>query len=163
MVGEIAMLSTSAFTIGSISQATPLTLVLPRDRYEETILIGLCSNGPAALFLSGTNQFDWFESASNGNWHGLLIPEVYIEVDETSIFDPRQLESKPGTVVRKGTQLIAQANQNSGRSFRKLAPVVLEDGLPPISEEGAGFLRWQIVLGSGRDKRVLHEISVGRD
>ena len=157
------MLSTSAFTIGSISQATPLTLVLPRDRYEETILIGLCSNGPAALFLSGTNQFDWFESASNGNWHGLLIPEVYIEVDETSIFDPRQLESKPGTVVRKGTQLIAQANQNSGRSFRKLAPVVLEDGLPPISEEGAGFLRWQIVLGSGRDKRVLHEISVGRD
>lgn len=157
------MLSTSAFTIGSIGQAAPLTLVLPRNRYEETILIGLCSNGPAALFLSGTNQFDWFESASNDSWHGLLIPKVYIEVDETSIFDPRQLESKSGTVVRKGTQLIAQANQNPGRSFRKLAPVILEDGLPPISEEEAGFLHWQIVLGSGREKRVLYEISIGRD
>ena len=157
------MLSTSAFTIGSVAQATPLTLVLPHNTYEETILIGFCTSGPAALFLSGTYQFDWFESASNDSWHGLLIPKVYIEVDETSVFDPRQLASKPGTVVRKGTQLVAQANQNSGRSFRKLAPVVLEDGLPPISEEGAGFLRWQIVLGSGREKRVLHEISIGRD
>lgn len=157
------MLSTSAFTIGSIGQAKPLTLVLPRNAYEETILIGQCTTGPAALFQSGTNQFDWFESASNGSWHGLLIPDVYIEIDEKSIFDPRQLESKPGTVVRKGTQLIAQANQNSGRSFRKLAPVVLENGLPPISEEEVGFLRWQIVLGSGREKRVLHEISIGRD
>ncbi|MHB1057179.1 MAG: hypothetical protein ACYC0F_04750 [Rhodanobacter sp.] len=157
------MLSTSAFTIGNIGQATPLTLVLPRNRYEETILIGWCSNGPAALFLSGTNQFDWFESAKNDSWHGLLIPKVYIEVDETSVFDPRQFESKPGTVVRKGTQLIAQANQSSGRSFRKLASVVLEDELPLISEEEAGFLRWQIVIGSRREKRVLHEISIGRD
>jgi hypothetical protein len=104
----------------------------------------------------------WFESAGNEHWHGLLIPDVHIEIDETSIFDPRQLQAKPGAVVRKGTQLVAQAKANSIHSFSGLEPVVLEDGLSPISEEAAGFFRWQIFLGSGRDKHVLHEISIER-
>lgn len=154
------MLLASEFTIGSIGHATPLTLVLPRNMYEETILIGKCTNGPAAFFLSGSDQFKWFESAGNEHWHGLLIPDVHIEVDEASIFDPRQLRAKSGTVVRKGTQLIAQAKANSIHSFSGLEPVVLEDDLPPALEEAAGFLRWQIVLGSGREMRVLREISI---
>lgn len=154
------MLSASEFTIGSIGSAAPLTLVLPRNMYEETILIGQCTNGPAALFLSGSDQFRWFESAGNEHWHGLLIPNVNIEIDEASIFDPSQLRAKSGTVVRTGTQLVAQAKANSIHSFSGLEPVVLEDDLPPALEEAAGFLRWQITLGLGRKRRVLHEISI---
>jgi hypothetical protein len=154
------MLSASEFTVGSIGQATPLTLVLPRYAHEETILIGHCSSGPAAFFLRERHQFQWFESAGNEHWHGLLIPDIRIEVDETSVFNPNHLQPKLGTVVREGTQLVAKAKASSNRFFNGLESVVLEDGLPPTSDEAAGFLRWQIVLGSGREKRVLHEVSV---
>lgn len=156
------MLSASEFTVGSIGQALPLTLVLPRYPHEETILIGQCSNGTAAFFLGGNHQFQWFESAGNGHWHGLLIPDIRIEVDETSIFNPNHLQPKLGTVVREGTQLVAKAKATSNHSFSGLESIVLEDGLPPTSDEAAGFLRWQIVLGSGREKRVLHEVSIQR-
>ncbi len=79
------MLTASEFTVGSIGQATPLSLVLPRHDHEETILIAQCQSGPAAFFLSERERFKWFESSGNNHWHGLIIPNVRIEVDESSI------------------------------------------------------------------------------
>jgi len=154
------MLSASEFTVGSIGKAIPLTLVLPRHEGEEAILIARCSCGPAALFLSENHRFQWFASAHNEHWHGLLVAGVRIEVDETSIFDPARLHAKLGTVVRQGTQLVAQAKPASNRSVNGFEPVVLEDGLAATTDEAAGFHRWRIVIGSGRDKRVLHEVSI---
>ncbi len=155
------MLSLSEFTVGSIGQATPLTLVLPRSRYEDTFLIGHGSNAPAALFLSGDHQFKWFESAGNESREGLLIPNVRIEVDETSVFHPSELRPEFGTIVRKGTQLVAHAT-NATRSLSRPESFVLEDGLPSTSNVEVSFLRWQIVLGSGREKRVLNNVSIGQ-
>lgn len=152
------MLSASEFTVGTIGAATPLTLVVPRNTHEEVILIGRCSSGPAAIFLGQSHQFQWFESTGNEHWCGLLIPSVRIEVDVTSVFDPSHLHPRLGTVVRKGTQLVAQARASSIQSLSE--SIVLEDNLSPASADGAGFLRWQVVLGSGREKRVLHDISI---
>lgn len=148
------MLSASEFTVGSIGQATPLSLVLPRHEHEETILIALCQSGPAAFFLSERERFKWFESLGNNHWHGLIIPNVRIEVDETSVFDPSRIEARAGTVIRRGTQLVAQAK--GLRAFSGVDPIILEDGLAETSSGSAGFSRWQVVHGTGRKERILH-------
>lgn len=154
------MLSASEFTVGSIGQANPLSLILPRHAHEETILIAQSPKGPAAFFLSERERFKWFESEGNEHWHGLIIPNVRIEIDESSVFDPSRIESKLGTVIRSGTQLVAQAKANSFHSFNGLEPIILEDDLLPTSKEVAGFYRWQVVLWSNEKKRVLHTVSV---
>jgi len=153
------MLSANEFTVGSIGQATPLSLVLPRHEHEETILIGKCLGGTAAFFLGDRERFKWFESSGNNHWHGLIIPNVRIEVDEASIFDPGRTEAKPGTVIRHGTQLIAKAK--SLTASRDLDPIILEDGLTETSQEHAGFFRWQVVVGFDSNRRVLHAVSAG--
>ena len=76
-------------------------------------------------------------SSGNNHWHGLITPNVRIEVDEASIFDPGRTEAKPGTVIRHGTQLIAKAK--SLTASRDLDPIILEDGRTDTSEEHAGF------------------------
>jgi len=158
------MLSAGEFTVGSIGQANPLSLVLPRHDGEETLLIAQTPKGsPAAFFLSENNRYGWFESADNGYWHGLIIPNVRIELDLSSIFEPRRTGHKPGTAVRRGSQLIVQAKANSIHSFNGLEPIILEDSLWLTTEEEeiAGFHRWQVVLGSGQEKRILHTVSAG--
>lgn len=155
------MLSAREFTVGSIAQASPLSLVLPRNSYEETILIAQGPSGPAAFFLSERAQFNWFESTGNEHWHGLIIPDIRIEIDERSIFDPHRVQPKLGTVVRRENQLIVQAKAKAFSSFPE--PIVLENDLPPASTAGAGFFRWQVVLGAAQDKRVLYEVSVSSE
>ncbi|WP_447896447.1 hypothetical protein [Stenotrophomonas acidaminiphila] len=150
------MLSASEFTVGSIGHATPLSLVLPRHEHEETILIAQCQSGPAAFFLSEGQRFKWFESSSNNHWHGLIIPNVRIEVDETSVFDPSRTEARPGTVIRHGTQLVVKAK--SLKAFGGLDPIILEDGLASTTEENAGFFRWRVTLADKYERRVLFQV-----
>ena len=154
------MLSAKEFTVGSIGQAGPLSLLLPRDKHDEVILIGRTDDGPVAFFLSGSNQFSAFGSSDNDHWNGLLIPEVHIEVDETDTFNSQHELPPFGSVVRAGTELVAYAKSSSYTSRKKVL-VVLEDNLPAASQESVGFLTWQIVIGEGGLKRVLHRISVG--
>lgn len=155
----VEMLSASEFTVGSIGHATPLSLVLPRHEHEETILIAQCQGGPAAFFLSEGQRFKWFESSGNNHWHGLIVPNVRIEVDETTVFDPSRIEARAGTAIRRGPQLVAQAK--GPRAFSGLDPIILEDALEETSGESAGFSRWQIVIGTAEQKRVLHTVIVG--
>ena len=136
-------------------------MILPRHAHEETILIAQSSKGAAALFLNEQERFKWFESEGNEHWHGLIIPNVRIEIDESSVFDPNRNGPKLGTVIRSGTQLFAQARANSFHSFNGLEPITLEDDLLPTSKEVAGFYRWQVVLGPREEKRILHTVSVG--
>lgn len=154
------MISASEFTIGSIGQAVPLSLMLPRHSREETILMARSPNGPAAYFLSERERFKWFESDGNEHWHGLIVPNVRIEIDESSVFDPNRDGYKLGTVIRSGTQLLAQARRNSFPSFNGLGPIILEDDLLPTSNEVAGFYRWQVVLWRSEEKHILHTVSV---
>lgn len=61
------MLSSGEFTVGSIGQATPMSLVLLRHEHEETILIARCQSGLAAFLLSERKGFKWFESSGNNH------------------------------------------------------------------------------------------------
>ncbi|WP_295964727.1 hypothetical protein [uncultured Xanthomonas sp.] len=154
------MLSANEFTVGSVSQASPLALVLPRQSHEMTMLIGQSHEGPAAVILSQSHLFQWFGVEGNTSWHGLIVPDVRIEIDPESVFSPNYAQPRPGSVIRQGTQLFLAAKANSFGNFNGYDPIVLEDGLISTSNETAGFYRWQVTIGTGQEKRILQIVSI---
>lgn len=154
------MLSAREFAVGALADAKPLSLMLPRTRYEATFLIGQVESQPTAVFLGGNHNFLAFECSKSTNWRGLLVPNIRIEVDETSLFDPQSMAVALGTVVRMDTRLAVSAKFE--HHFSTLSTVALETDLPPLRDLGAGFSRWRIVIGEGPEKRVLREIDTGQ-
>lgn len=156
------MLSAEEFSVGTIGDATPLSLILPRNEHEPTALIGYAAQGgaPAIFFLDDRNRFQSFECAGNSHWTGLQIPGVRIEVDETSAFDPERHWPTAGCVLRQSTQLLAVAAGNF-HSSRGTELVLLVADLATASHKAA-FSRWQISLGDGTDKRVLHTVDASK-
>jgi hypothetical protein len=154
------MLSIEEFTCGSLGDAQPLALMLPRTQHEEAILVGHAGQRRVAMFLGSSHRFQCFEYDTNEHWAGLIIKGVAIEVDETAVFDPNYGGSPLGSLVRQDTRLCICASEE--RSIgRGHATISLMDNLERAPERHrAGFLRWQIVIGRGIEKRVLQVIDV---
>jgi hypothetical protein len=76
------MLAGNEFTVGTLADARPLSLILPRSKYEETVLVGGSEKEPTAVFVGGRFNFHFFECSNATNWMGLLIPKVHVEVDD---------------------------------------------------------------------------------
>ncbi len=154
------MLSPNEFSVGCIGDATVLTLVLPRGKYEYPILVTCASGSPFAIFLEGEHRFMTFDCIGNTTWKGLLIPDVKLEVDETSIVDQDQSSVLLGCLVREGPQLSIAARQERGLRDGLMTRLMVD--LAPTREGmEAAFSRWQIVLGDGIAKRVIKTIDVG--
>ena len=157
------MLKPSECFAGPISSATGMTFVLPRSDYEHLVLIVKCDEKLHAICLDdarGFNKFVAFECESNDRWRGLLIPNVEIELDETSLCDADNSFAPIGTFTRKGDRLVFNGSHIGERSGWE-NPVTAMNGLPLCADHlTACFKRWQIVLGSGDAKRVLHRVDV---
>ena len=145
------MLSPDEFTVGPFASARPLSLILPRGGNEQIALIGTHEGAPTAVFLSGKYSFCSFRSDSNHSWRGLIVPDVRVEADEKSLFDPDSEGAGPGVVIRSDSRLVIKAAKetNSGQSFA----VVLYENLSNAAGFRAAFSRWQVVIGSGYAKR----------
>lgn len=154
------MLLPAEFSVAYIGDATAgLTLILPRDHYDEPILVTCASGSPYAIFL-GQNQFAGFECTNNNSFGGILIPNVSIEINEDSIFDAENRQPPLGALVRRGTQIDLITRTESG--FRRPIKTPLIVGLPPCSQTmAAGFTKWQIFIGEGIMKRELRRIEIG--
>ena len=149
------MLAPHEFTVGSIHGAAPLTLLLPRRDREQTMLIGEFGGAPVTVFLSGDYKFHFFESTNVTDWKGLIIPDVRVEVDENSLFDAACTSAPLGSLIRKDTTLGVRVRRERG--FDDGAIATLYSDLPSAGKEQAGFHKWQIVIGTGIDKRILWE------
>jgi hypothetical protein len=143
------MLAPHEFTVGSYSDAEPLSLILPRTEYEFPALVGSVNEQPAAILLAGRFAFHFFECAGNDRWKGLIVPNIRVEVDQTSLL----AEAPLGSVVREGTSLAVRGKREE--QFDNGAVVVLHDGLVSTGNHKAAFGRWQVVIGEGPTKRVL--------
>lgn len=152
------MLTVDEFIPGSLSKAEPLTLVLPRDQHETTVLVVLGEGAKTAVVLGNDSQFTSFECGDVTAWAGLMIPGVRIELDETSVFLPHRHGEPLGAMIRRGTSLTIACK---GEWASQRRHVVVTDGLLPAEQDQqVGFLRWQVVLGEGAEKRVLHQMIV---
>lgn len=152
------MLSPEEFTVGSFKTAKPGSLILPRTPYEALALICEGDGEATAVFLAGQHTFHSFPSGEADNWKGLIVPDVRIEVDEASLFDPDQNHHVLGAIVRSGTKLMVRSKAE--HSFGRSVPVTIQSDLPDGSGSAA-FTRWRIVVGLGDGKRVLHTVDLG--
>ena len=152
------LLSVNEFSCGTITNANPLSLVLPRDTSEETLLIGKIGDKRAAVFIGEKFRFQCFAYDTNESWSGLIVGGVSIEVDEAAMIDPSHSGLPLGAIVREDTQLRVRANADRGIGSYG---VNLIDGLSKIAEgQRVGFLKWQVVIGQLSDKRVLATVDV---
>ena len=146
-----------------ISAARGLTLVLPRSSYERACLIVPREEKLVCVCLeefSRTGPFFAFECDDNDNWRGLLIPEVRIELDETSLHDADGRYAPRGSMARTQGELTL-AVEFEGQFHTRTSGVTILDGLPPCSpHQTACFAKWQVVLGNGDNKRVLWTVDV---
>lgn len=155
------MLTVTQFTVGSLAQAQPLSLVLPRNEHEKPFIVGPGGGTRYAICLTeaGDLRFAGFSSGDAHNWRGMIVPDVQIEVDETSIYDTAYSDVRIGSLVRSGSTLSIAAKPEGWRGSHALFALV--EGLPEtVDGAGAGFTRWQIVIGAGIDKLILKAISV---
>ncbi len=155
------MLSPSEFTVGTFGQAVPLSLILPRTQYEETVIIGHIEKAPVAVFLSGQHAFQYFLATGSNNWRGLIVPNIRVEVDETTVFDPDESRASLGAVIRTDTRIVIRAK--SERSSNSSTGITLYDDLSSAGEFQAGFKKWQVVIGNGPEKRVLWQTKEKRE
>lgn len=148
------MLSVEEFTVGPYASAENLSLALPRNEYENYALIGRGDKGErAAVLLSGQFKSLFLDcSELDSNWAGLIVPNVRIEVDNASLFDPGHNGRPLGAIIRRETRLVLVAKME--RAFRPVF-LTLQDGLVTTGDWQAGFTKWQIVIGEEQSKRVL--------
>lgn len=154
------MLLPDEFSVGQLGDAVPLTLMLPRSKYEYRFLIGGSSEEPVAICLSEEHQYGAFQSAGNDAHKGMLIPNVRIEIDPSSVFDPNSHDVPLGAIVRRGTNLGVMAKlDRQGFYSGQIVPLV--SGLPEARDGYAvGFRHWAITLGAHENRRSLFEVDL---
>ncbi|EQB16929.1 hypothetical protein [Sphingobium lactosutens] len=133
-----------------------MALLLPRDNDgERMLLFALNSTKMAVMLESG---FLAFEREGNTAWKGVHVPHVHVEIDPASLSASQGFRSPLGSMVRHDSSL--SINGRRGHGSPTIA-VPLLDNLPPCtSDYAATFLRWQIVVGEGIEKQVLHQVDV---
>ncbi|MEA3043133.1 MAG: hypothetical protein QOH47_971 [Sphingomonadales bacterium] len=146
--------------VGSLSHAPAagLTLLLPRTKYEETMLVAGVETRKIAVFLGAQFRLEAFECSTNDALKGMLIPGVSIELDDESRFNPADGDSPTlGCLIREGVVLSIFATVKDGpHGFKRAQRVALISGLPACAErEAVAFRKWRIVIGEDEDKREL--------
>jgi hypothetical protein len=153
------MLSAREFSVGALADVQPSTLVLPLSNHDATFLIGNSETGMTAVFLDGPHKFHGMQCEMNRDWKGLIVPNIYIEVDEKSVFDPALIGVPVGAIIRKSTRLDLRARMD--RNFGSIN-IQLDTELVNAGDTGAGFSKWQVVIGESMSKRVLFKADVSQ-
>lgn len=157
------MLKPSEFFVGSVEHAVNLTLILPCKKYDNTALIFFADGKKYALFLDGEERirYHFVDCETEGQVGSILVPDMEIEIDPASAVDGDSSRVPRGSLVRQADGL-AVLTTFLGRSMGyNIGPMTLITDLPKgDSSSRSFFTRWQIVLGQGHDKRVLHSVDV---
>jgi hypothetical protein len=157
------MLKPSECFSGTLADITRLSLVLPREKYERHFLIVPFADKMHVIFLGIAERFESFERTRDTPWSGLIVPNVEIELDETSasVFDAQSQYAPPGALVRVKDRLQIAAKFADRHHAMPGTQIPILAGLPPCSENSAvGFKRWKIVLGEGEAKRMLFTVDL---
>jgi len=84
------MLQAAEFSVGFVADAQPLSLMLPRGKYEQPFLIARREEEAMAVFIGTEHRFHAMPCANNRHWKGVIVPNIAIEVDQASMFNPEE-------------------------------------------------------------------------
>lgn len=149
------MLSVSDFKTGSVDDIAALSLFLPVQTGEETLLVFPIKEHRWCVVLDGQYRFSAFVSdIYAAPRRGLIIPDVHIEVDEKSAFDPGAKDLR-GALVRSGSSIGIRVLVE-GAGYRQARLLELMSDLPAGSKDiSVGFSKWAITHGTGEHRREL--------
>jgi len=90
----------------------------------------------------------------------LHVPDVQIELDENALTDSDGYQTPIGSLRRIDDRLELHVNlEGQYRTYGKHITVLT--GLPMCAQRNSAcFLKWQIVIGEGDEKRVLYHVDV---
>lgn len=118
------------------------------------------AGSPIAICLDGDHRFWSLPCTGNTAWKGIIVPNVRIELDETTLFDSEERYPPLGAMVRRGTELTIVAKGDRDRHLGN-AHFAMIVGLSPSREDmAAGFSRWNVVLPRGEERLVLKKIDI---
>jgi len=155
------MLEAEDFFAGSLANAQPLTLVLPKRTGKEHFLIGKVGEEITAAFLDGSHPFHTMLCEGTTAWTGLLVPNVTIQVDPQSAFDPAMYDAPLGCMIRYEDKLALHAKaEGSGFSGRTVL-LDLYSGLSKgDGDQRIAFRRWQVTIGAPDNCRILFNMDL---
>ena len=154
------MLQASEFFVGFVADAQPLSLMLPRGKYEQPFLIAWREEEAMAVFIGTEHRFQAMPCAGNTHWKGVIVPNVAVEVDQASMFNPEEGNLSEGCLVRRDTRLVLTTLKQDRFSYGGYDRLAVADGLSNCAEGmEVAFRVWSVTLGLGRDKRTLFKIA----
>ena len=156
------MLSPAEFTVGTLTGAPHMSLVIPHDeRSGYLVPLRLEGRGTFAVFLTGEDRFRFFHYERPDDeedayfLRGIMISQIAIELDETSAYDPDSGNRPLGSLIRTQDKLEIIVRSARERVGPTMSLPIMTD-LPACETSArAGFTRWRIVLGEGQEKREL--------
>lgn len=153
------MLTVDEFSAGELSTMNPISLLRPIASHDQEVLVAGSHEVPIAVILHEENIYEWFKVEESSDWSGLIIPNLTIELDETSAFDARYEDPPFGAAVRKGSELAICVKR---QKIRGIPSIPLVSGLSSVGDSQVGFRRWQLVLGEGDRKRIMRSFDVAK-
>ncbi|PQM26740.1 hypothetical protein CVO77_17210 [Sphingopyxis lindanitolerans] len=143
----------------SLQHAAPMSFIIPTASYTHRVLVVSSEGQSYALFVDGPPDFRFHFLECADRWAGLHVPDVRIELDPASIVFTDGQWPPLGSLTRHGENLNVQTSRLDRRSGGFSVAMTIMSGLPTgDGHEKACFSRWQIVVGEGDKKRVLHEV-----
>ena len=156
------MIDPSECFAGLLSAAKPMSLVLPTSNDGNRFLIATHNGMPHAICLDELHQLGRFHSFpcndDHNFWGGLHIPGIRIELDEASLNEAQGRFVPRGAMLRTEDRLELRVQLERHQNV-SVAFIIVADGLPACApNQSACFLKWQVVIGKGQDKRVLWQV-----
>ena len=156
------MLSPAEFTVGTLTGAPHMSLVIPHDERSGCFFpLRLEGRGTFAVFLTGEDRFRFFHYGRPDDEEdayflkGIVISQIAVELDETSAYDPDSGNRALGSLIRTQDRLEIVVRSARERVGQTMSLTMMAD-LPACETSArAGFTRWRIVLGEGQEKREL--------
>ena len=142
-----------------LSTVSPVGILLPLDRYDGHFIVAGSGSDVFACFLGEEHRFEGFLAASAEDWKGLAVEGLEIQVDLDSATSLDGSYPRPGSVVRRGSELqLVVTVRNNG--FRDTRRVLLADGLPAASDdEQVAFGRWKAIVREGEDAVCVADVT----
>jgi hypothetical protein len=157
-------LAAHQFSVGCLGNADRLTLLYPRTQYERVFLIVPNEGAMIAVCLDRSDPqhtFHAFDCAGNMNWKGLLIPDVQIEVELSSVNEINGWHAPPGALLRRQSILgLSTRFEQSGYIEGSKVVSLVSDLAETAPDMAAAFTRWRITLGAGEDRQLLLEVDL---
>ncbi len=113
-----------------------------------------------AVFTGEQHRFHAAPCADNSYLKGLIVPDVTVEMDRNSLFDPSEGYYSEGCLIRCDTRVVIVTVKQERFSGGGYDYLTIADGLSNCTEGlEVGFRNWSVVLGAGIEKRILLEVT----